>query len=150
MGAGYIAKRAQRDRAAKKRDASGERDNHQENDKGRFGSRAKDSFSKKARQNYPERVTGSPAYESEQKCFCRKQEATVPEPAPSAFIKPISVRRSITEAAEEAPTANAAASSAAPVTSHNSMRTRVRIAPSPSATRRTTRTSAPGNTCLIE
>jgi len=58
---------AQRDRAAKKRDASGERDNHQENDKGRFGSRAKDSFSKKARQNYPERVTGSPAYESEQK-----------------------------------------------------------------------------------
>src|ERR1700682_6104385 len=91
-----------------------------------------------------------PPTNASKSCSAASRKPTVPDPAPSAFIKPISIRRSITEAAEEAPTANAAASSAAPVTSHNSMRTRVRIAPSPSATRRTTRTSAPGNTCLIE
>src|SRR5712664_44743 len=91
-----------------------------------------------------------PPTNASKSCSAASKNPTVPEPAPSAFIKPISVRRSITEAAEEAPTANAAASSAAPVTSHNSMRTRLRICPSPSATRRTTRTSAPGKTCLIE
>ena len=73
----------------------------------------------------------------------------MPEPAPSAFIKPISTCRSITEAADEAPTASAAASMAARVTSQSSVCTRVRIRPSPSATRRITRTSVPGNSCSI-
>ena len=74
----------------------------------------------------------------------------MPEPAPKAFINPISVRRSITEAAEEAPTASAAASNAASVTIQSRARTRVRMVPSPSATRRITRTSVPGSACLIE
>src|SRR6266446_7887333 len=56
----------------------------------------------------------------------------------------------MTDAAEDAPTASAAASSEANVTSQSSVRTRVRIFPSPSATRRITRTSDPCKTCLIE
>src|SRR6266478_7073522 len=91
-----------------------------------------------------------PPTNASRSCSAASNQPTVPEPAPSAFIKPISVRRSMTDAAEDAPTARAAASSDANVTSQSSVRTRVRIFPSQSATRRITRTSEPGRTCLIE
>jgi len=45
--------------------------------------------------------------------------------------------------------ASAAASKAASVASHSSVFTRVKMLPSPSATRRMTRASTSGNTCLI-
>src|SRR5580765_5232432 len=83
-------------------------------------------------------------------CSAASKNPTMLEPAPNAFINPISVRRSTTDAADEAPTASAAASNDARVTSHSSVRTRVKIFPSPSATRRITRTSDPGSTRLTE
>ncbi len=69
--------------------------------------------------------------------------------APSAFITPISARRSSTVDAEVAATASAAAPSAASVTIHSSVLTRVRMRPSVSATRRMACTSVPGSTVLI-
>src|SRR5437879_4296924 len=91
-----------------------------------------------------------PREQRDETCAGAVNRPPVPGPAPCAFIRPMSMRPWMTEAAEYAPTARAAARSDANVTSHSSVRTRMRILPSPSATRRITRTSEPGKTCLIE
>ena len=140
---------AQRDGATQQGDERGQHNNHHENQNGRFGGDAEDFFAEDARQDDAESVTDATADKREQQLLGRERKPIVPEPAPMAFIKPISERRSMTDAAEDAPTAKTAASKAAKVASQSKVRTRVRIVPSPSATRRITRASTPGKTCWI-
>ncbi len=95
----------------------------------------------------PSAYPRTPPTSASNNCSATKNAPTARRLAPSAFINPISERRSSTVVADVAPTASAAANKAAIVTIHISPLTRVRIRPSPSATCRIARTSTPGNCC---
>ena len=137
------------DRAAEQSNGNSEEHDDEQDEDGRTWCDTKNVLTDHPCEQNAQTITDRAAGEGKKQLFSREQETRRWRSQPRALSSdPISVRRSMTDAADDAPTARPAASSDANVTSQSSVRTRVRMRPSPSATRRITRTSEPGSTCL--